>query len=130
MGFTRFIPYTGIDLVNIPRFKNSIAKYGKTDASNKFLSRIFTDKELTYHKKRKSDAKTLAGRFAAKEAVIKAFSRLVKLSDLKEIEILGDIPFAEIASSKLSSLKTNYEVNISITHDTDYAAASAVLLVQ
>jgi len=130
MAFTRIMPYTGIDLVNIPRFKKTVEKHGKIDGKNKFLLKVFTAKELAYHVKRKSNIATLAGRFATKEAVIKAFCRVVKIVNLKEVEVLGNIPYVELHNKELQELKTNFEVNVSITHDTDYAAASAVLIVQ
>jgi holo-[acyl-carrier protein] synthase len=123
--FSRIIVYTGIDIVFIPRIKDAIEKQGKIDGKNKFLKKVFSSEEIKYHLKRKSNYSTLAGRFAAKEAVIKSFSKILKLTTLNEIEVLGDIPSAQVNSDKLGSL--NFELNVSISHDGDYAVANSVL---
>ena len=59
---------SGIDMVEIKRVERA-AK------SERFLKRIFTAGEIAYSAKRKPPSKHLAGRFAAKEACIKALDR-------------------------------------------------------
>ena len=58
---------TGIDLAEIPRIRNSIARFG-----NRFLDRIFTPGEKAYCLRKKNAAESFAARFAAKEAGAKA----------------------------------------------------------
>src|SRR5580693_3445820 len=58
---------TGIDLTEIPRIRNSIARFG-----NRFLDRIFTPGEKAYCLRKKNAAESFAARFAAKEAAAKA----------------------------------------------------------
>jgi len=58
---------TGIDLAEIPRIRNSIARFG-----NRFLDRIFTPGEKAYCLRKKNAAESFAARFAAKEAAAKA----------------------------------------------------------
>jgi holo-[acyl-carrier protein] synthase len=58
---------TGIDLAEIPRIRNSIARFG-----NRFLDRIFTPKEKAYCLRKRNAAESFAARFAAKEAAAKA----------------------------------------------------------
>lgn len=58
---------TGIDLTEIPRIRNSIARFG-----NRFLDRIFTPREKAYCLRKKNAAESFAARFAAKEAAAKA----------------------------------------------------------
>src|ERR1700743_3734686 len=58
---------TGIDLTEIPRIRQSIARFG-----DRFLDRIFTAAEKAYCLKKKTAAESFAARFAAKEAAAKA----------------------------------------------------------
>jgi holo-[acyl-carrier protein] synthase len=73
---------TGVDLIEISRIEEVIARHGKH-----YLERIYTSAELEYCGKR---AESLAGRFAAKEAVAKALGSGIGDVAWKEIEILGD----------------------------------------
>ena len=58
----------GVDLVECARIQRSIDRFG-----DRFLHRIFTDGEIEYSMSMKFPARHLAARFAAKEAVSKAF---------------------------------------------------------
>jgi holo-[acyl-carrier protein] synthase len=58
----------GVDLVECARIERSIERFGE-----KFLHRVFTDGEIAYSMSMKFPARHLAARFAAKEAVSKAF---------------------------------------------------------
>lgn len=60
---------TGVDLIEIDRVKKAHEKHGE-----RFIERLFTKAEAAYCLKKKDPYPSLAGRFAAKEAVIKAFS--------------------------------------------------------
>ena len=62
---------SGIDIVEISRIKKLMDRYG-----NVFLDRIFTEQEKQYCLKKRNASQHLAGRFAAKEAFVKAFSSL------------------------------------------------------
>lgn len=73
---------TGVDLIEIDRIEEVVARHGRH-----YLERIFTPAELEYCGKR---AESLAGRFAAKEAVAKALGTGIGDVSWKEIEILGD----------------------------------------
>jgi len=57
----------GLDATDIPRIAATLARYG-----DRFLHRIFTDGEVAYCTRRRVPAIHLAGRFAAKEAAMKA----------------------------------------------------------
>src|SRR4051794_28977985 len=57
----------GLDLTEIPRIVQTIERYG-----NRFLERIFTEGEIAYCMRRKHAAIHFAGRFASKEAAMKA----------------------------------------------------------
>ncbi len=58
----------GVDLVECARIQHSLDRFGE-----KFLHRVFTDGEIEYSMSMKFPARHLAARFAAKEAVSKAF---------------------------------------------------------
>ena len=59
----------GVDLIEIERVKQAHERYGQ-----RFIARLFTPAEARYCLKKKDPYPSLAGRFASKEAVIKAFS--------------------------------------------------------
>jgi holo-[acyl-carrier protein] synthase len=57
----------GMDATDLPRIAAAMERYGE-----RFLSRILTDEELAYCRRRKDPVPHVAGRFAAKEAGMKA----------------------------------------------------------
>jgi holo-[acyl-carrier protein] synthase len=57
----------GIDATDIPRIENAIARFG-----DRFLTRIYTDLEIAYCAAKYHASPSYAGRFAAKEAAMKA----------------------------------------------------------
>jgi holo-[acyl-carrier protein] synthase len=59
---------TGIDLVECARIQRALERFG-----DRFLQRVFTEGEIAYSMSMKFPARHLAARFAAKEAVSKAF---------------------------------------------------------
>ena len=71
---------TGIDLVDIERFKDVIERHG-----DRFLKRVFTRQEL---EELGANITSLAGRFAAKEAVAKALGTGIGAIGWREVEIL------------------------------------------
>ena len=73
---------TGVDLIEIARIEEVVARHGK-----RYLERVFTPAELEYCGKR---AESLAGRWAAKEAVAKALGSGIGDVAWTEIEIVGD----------------------------------------
>jgi len=72
----------GVDIVEIARLEKAIARRGEG-----FLRRVYTDSELRLYRKKLS---SLAARFAAKEAVIKALGKPTTGVSLREIEILSN----------------------------------------
>jgi holo-[acyl-carrier protein] synthase len=57
----------GIDATDIPRIVRTLERYGE-----RFIQRIFTEEEIAYCTRRRQPAVHFAGRFAAKEAAMKA----------------------------------------------------------
>jgi holo-[acyl-carrier protein] synthase len=72
----------GVDIVEIARLEEAIARHGEN-----FLKRVYTDSELKLYRKK---LPSLAARFAAKEAVVKALGNPDKDISLNEIEVLSD----------------------------------------
>jgi phosphopantetheine--protein transferase-like protein len=87
----------GIDIVEIDRIDKMVERWGE-----KFLNRVFTDGELREWKLRGKRMSFIAGRFATKEAFVKATSS--KVSGWKDIEVLG-VPF-ESPSIRFQEIKT------------------------
>ena len=111
----------GIDIVEIKRFNDY------SDKSDIRLSKLFTAAELDYCFGRNTPSNSLAGKFAAKEAVIKILiNQGINMTHLKEIEILNDAngkPF--VNSSLLEDI--NAKLKISISHDGNSAIAIAIM---
>ena len=74
----------GTDIIEISRIKNAI------NNTALFKSKVYTKKEIEYIEKKRNPYASYAGRFAAKEAVSKAFGTGVYGFSLKDIEILND----------------------------------------
>jgi phosphopantetheine--protein transferase-like protein len=105
----------GIDIVKVSRFYFLIEKY-----SEKFLNRLFSKEELNYCKGKSRFVECLAGKFAAKEAVIKALRLTgVALRDIQILNVEGR-PIVYIKGEMHSSL------DVSISHDGDYAVAACI----
>lgn len=114
----------GNDIVEVARIKTVLKRY-----EERFLNRIFTPYEQKYCLKRKEPALHLAGRFAAKEAVVKAlgtgFSEGLSWLD---IDIQQDpkgkptIYFSPLAKE----LFNDPFVQVSISHCHQYATAFAI----
>ena len=111
---------TGIDLVKISR----IALAAKRGA---FLQRAFTDKERAYYLEKGEKIETLAGMYAAKEAVVKALGTGFKSIRPDDIEIIHDGNGAPRAVlSQIAAQKTGVsKMEVSITHEGDFAFAVA-----
>ena len=73
----------GVDLVENARIQHSLDRFGE-----RFLHRVFTPGEIEYSQSMKFPARHLAARFAAKEAVSKAFGTGIgKAMGWKEIDV-------------------------------------------
>ena len=123
--------YQGIDLVNIPRFKQSCER------NKNFIIDIFTTREREYCLKRREPYLHLAGRFAAKEAGLKALGMGMSGTgidqSLQEIEVLAGKRGKPVVSfsgwvEKISRKKKISNFTVSISHAADYAVATVILM--
>jgi len=69
----------GIDIVEIDRIKDAIKK------NEKFLDRVFTKEEITYFKSKNLNSNTIAGNFAAKEAIVYGSKNIFKDIAIKKV---------------------------------------------
>ena len=120
---------TGVDIVEIFRMRDAIDKWGEA-----FLTKIFTSREIKYSNSKRFSHQHFAARFAAKEAVVKAFGEARKHPlNWTEIEVLNDKegkPVIEFhnAALKLKKAKKISDVIVSLSHSKNYAIANAILL--
>lgn len=118
----------GIDLVKIERIEKIIKRWG-----DNFIFRIFTPLEIEYCEKKKGNKfQSYAGKFAAKEALLKALGLGLREANWKEIGIknneLGQ-PIID-TSGKLKNIASAKGVSkyfITISHSKDYAIAQVIL---
>jgi holo-[acyl-carrier-protein] synthase len=103
----------GIDIVDITRVERIIKRFG-----DRFLNRVFSEKELDYVGRRMKPQESLAGRFAAKEAFIKAYG---KTANFKEIEILQE------KGRPYIMFRGKAYPEVSISHERAYAVAVVVI---
>jgi len=114
----------GNDIVEIARIRTSIQRY-----SERFLNRLFTQLEQEYCSNRKDPALHFAGRFAAKEAIVKAlgtgFSHGISWTDIEIINEASGKPIVSFSNS-INELFQFPHVLISISHCHQYATAFAI----
>jgi holo-[acyl-carrier protein] synthase len=116
---------SGVDLIEIARIEEVVTRHGKL-----YLERIFTPEELEYCGKR---AESLAGRWAAKEAVAKALGTGIGDISWKEIEILGDEQKAPVLNLYGAAEQKAREMgltswSVSISHNQSNAVALVVAI--
>lgn len=116
---------TGIDIIEIERVK-------KAAKNARFIERVFTREEQLYCQSRGAQAPaSYAARFAAKEAVLKAFGTGLRKGTLQEISVVNDALgapavllsgyFGELAREKRIS-----SIHVSLSHAREYAVAQVI----
>lgn len=117
----------GTDIIEIERIKESIENIGE-----KFLKRVFTDKEIEYCESKKAQKyQNYAGRFAAKEAAFKAISKILKDKYSvcwKDFEVINDEqgrPYLTLYNVDTTKIES---IDVSISHCKLYATANVTVL--
>jgi holo-[acyl-carrier protein] synthase len=121
----------GIDLVDCPRIEDMVKRHGE-----RFIDRVFTAAEQAYAESNKNSIEKLAGRFAAKEAILKLLGTgwrgKIAWTDIEitnnsagqpEVALTGEV-------KKIADELGIKHVSVSITHTANFAIASAVALVR
>lgn len=105
----------GVDIVKNSRFRQK-----KYLLNKKFYEKIFSQDEIKYCLKYKDPYPHFAGKFAAKEAIIKATGTKIKMNDI-------------IINSKSDGIeikiknKLKSDILVSISHEKDYAIAMSMV---
>ena len=119
----------GVDIVEVKRIKAAAKKFGA-----RFLDRIFTKRELAYCRRKGAPEQHLAARFAAKEAVYKAFGGDGKNPIAwTDVEIVNDrygkpLVILKGTAKKLMAKRGVKKAVVSLSHTKNYAVASVVLV--
>jgi holo-[acyl-carrier protein] synthase len=118
----------GVDLVECSRIQHSLDRFG-----DRFLRRVFTDGEIEYSMSMKFPARHLAARFAAKEAVSKAFGTGIgKSMGWRDIDVhkkpSGE-PFLVFTggAEQLAVERKVKQAVITLSHTDNYAVAMVVM---
>lgn len=129
--------YCGTDIIEVDRVKNAI------NNTKDFKSKIFTKNEILEFDNISSNVKFehYAGRFAAKEAIYKAMSKIltknnitlsfldVEIVNNKEFKNRPEVVFLNENLQKLCN-KLKLQIDVSISHLTQYATAVAIVNVE
>jgi holo-[acyl-carrier protein] synthase len=118
----------GMDATDLPRVADLLERYGE-----RFLHRVFTDGEISYCTKRRDPVPHLAGRFAVKEAAMKALgtgqSRGVGWKDIEVVRV-GGPPRLKLhggAARRAESMGVKQSL-VTITHSETLALAQVLLI--
>ena len=118
----------GTDITEIARVKSSLERFGDS-----FLNRILRPEEVTYCRTQKDIALPVAARFAAKEAISKAFGTGIGAQlGWQDIEIRrrpSGEPYVVLYGGglKLIEERKGKQVLVSLSHTVNYATAVAIL---
>ncbi len=121
----------GIDLVDCPRIEAMVERHGK-----RFIERVFTATEQAYVEANKNGIEKLAGRFAAKEAILKlvgtGWRGKIAWTDVEVINNSSGQPEVTLSGEveKIAGKLGIKHISVSITHTANFAIASAVALTQ
>jgi holo-[acyl-carrier protein] synthase len=118
----------GVDIVDISRVHGLLERF-----RDRFLQRVFTDAENLYASKSVKTAERLAGRFAVKEAVLKAFgtgkSQGILWRDVETVPGRMGRPKVNLYGNAYKYLKIlkGDQIHVSIAHDGGKAVAFVVI---
>lgn len=119
----------GTDIVECSRIRQMLDKHGET-----FLGRVYTPEEIEYSSRRKASDQHYAGRWAAKEAVLKAlgtgWAHGIQWTDIEVVNQQGGKPIIMLSGRALeiSQKQGIDEMMISISHCKEYATAYATAM--
>jgi holo-[acyl-carrier protein] synthase len=121
----------GIDLVDFPRIEEMVNRHDK-----RFLDKVFTATEQAYAKANRNGIEKLAGRFAAKEAVLKlvgtGWRGKIAWTDIEVVNTPTGQPEVKLSGEvkKIADKLGITQISVSITHTANFAIASAVALAE
>ncbi|MEW4528616.1 MAG: holo-ACP synthase [Maioricimonas sp. JB045] len=117
----------GTDIIEILRIGEMIERHGEL-----FLQRVYTEQEIRYCQRRKEAIQHYAGRWAAKEAVMKTlgtgFIKGIRWKDIEVVSKRSGAPVIQLAGGALEKSKSLGidQVLVTISHCRTYATATAI----
>jgi holo-[acyl-carrier protein] synthase len=117
----------GVDIAEVPRIREAIEGRGQ-----RFLDRVFTPNEMEYCERFKNKFERYAGRFAAKEAAMKALGtgwrRGVRWVDFEVVREQSGRPTLRLAgeAAKIAAQLGVARISLSITHTEAQALAQVI----
>ena len=119
---------TGVDLAEVGRIREAIERYG-----DRFVQRIYTAAEIAYVERKANRFERYAGRFAAKEAGMKAigtgWKRGVRWQDFEVSNLPSGRPTLRLhgVAAKLAGEMGVKSISLSITHTAEMGMAQVIL---
>lgn len=119
----------GIDIVSVRRMREAIERQGK-----RFLSRVFTKGEQTYCERKRNKFENYAGRFAVKEALIKAKKGGRGRFAFRDIEVVRSLlgaPSIHLTQEarKRLGISASVQFEVTIAHERDFAVAVVIMFI-
>ena len=119
---------TGVDLAEVGRIREAIERYG-----DRFIRRIYTDAEIAYVERKANKFERYAGRFAAKEAGMKAigtgWKRGVRWQDFEVSNLPSGRPTLRLhgVAERIAGKMGVTSISLSITHTAELGMAHVIL---
>jgi holo-[acyl-carrier protein] synthase len=119
---------TGVDLAEVARIRASIERYGE-----RFIRRVFTERETAYAERKANRYERYAARFAAKEAGMKAlgtgWSGGIRWQDLEVTNLPSGRPTLELhgVAREVADRLGVQAIHLSLTHTSEQAIAWVLL---
>jgi holo-[acyl-carrier protein] synthase len=119
---------TGVDLAEVGRIRDAIGRYG-----DRFIHRIYTDGEIAYVERKANRFERYAGRFAAKEAGMKAigtgWKRGVRWQDFEVANLPSGRPTLRLhgEAARIAEKMGVKTISLSITHTAELGMAHVIL---
>jgi holo-[acyl-carrier protein] synthase len=119
---------TGVDLAEVARIRAAVERYGR-----RFIERIYTPGEIAYVERKANKFERYAGRFAAKEAGMKAigtgWKRGVRWQDFEVANLPTGRPVLRLhgEAARIAERLGVKTVQLSITHTSELGMAHVIL---
>ena len=119
---------TGVDLAEVCRIRDAITRYGR-----RFIERIYTPAEIAYVERKANRFERYAGRFAAKEAGMKAIGtgwrRGVRWQDFEVTNLPSGRPTLQLhgEAARIAERLGVKLISLSITHTAELGMAHVIL---
>ena len=119
---------TGVDLAEVSRIRHAVERYGQ-----RFIGRIYTPGEIAYVERKANRYERYAGRFAAKEAAMKAigtgWKRGVRWQDFEVANLPSGRPTLRLhgEAARIAERLGVKSVQLSITHTAELGMAHVIL---